>query len=955
MPNLLKKFYLAVFIVGFIFNINSVAQTNQEKFKFEAQNQMSSGKYGEAIDLLNKYISAFPQRADGYNLRGLCFEKQKQYELAVYDFRSARKLEPNNSEINNYLKRTTDAWYSLLYNKIEGYKREIAINPDKAVNYLNIGKCYKNLGNWKEAENWYDEYLKKEKASTDEIIRYSEILAKNNHINKGWLVLKKYVEKYPNDHRLLSKYGYFSMWLGKRKTAIDAFEDALALKPFFKEAMNGMDLVKGRGYVFTVNDTSSRYNYGLPVRQRYSTYPIDKYYRRLSRNPSDTTARYLLIEELLKSKRYEEALAQINILEKTNSSSPKFIALKNKVISERNKYYSDKIAKLKEKLKENPTDKNALLKLAEYYSLKKDYVNATGIYEKYLGLYPDDNEARYNYAQVLSWNNDLCLAKENADILVNKESSNLKYKLFDSKLSIWLNEDLDNAYGLLQEVVQKEPKNAGALILLSEISLSKENIADAEYYYKSAYKIEPDNYELKKIEYNIELAKENKKENDLFAVVQKAREEAARNNCSEAITDFKNYLSNPSANKSVRVELANAYICNGEYNSAIGIYDEMLNEAYDRDIAVQRAKTLLWYGDSLKALNSFKELSMKNPDDAELKLYLGDSYFKMGQYENAKQVYSEMLEKSPNSKILRTRMSWLGVGIESGVFTSFPTYFLISPEAYFYNDNLNFKYNLNGAGLQVGVTNYLSVGVNAYRGRLSSDSSKQNITMFKGSLYLKLSKIVSASGSYGKTYFQNNINADITDLTIKAEEKDHYSVSFNLSSMDAAQILYSPYLVNRRLSANNYSLIGSITLPSTSTLILSGKYSYITVSDDNAGNNFLARIGKVFDKYLTAGYEYYYYNFKNSTYLYWSPSNFESHSVWADVKIVKTSNAELGLHGKIGVIPGFNYILKEISVNASYKLFEGLTIEGSVFAGSSVKQNVGYSSNSFRIAAFWVF
>ncbi len=145
---------------------NNVAQTNQEKFKPEAQTQMNSGKYGEAIDLLNKYISAFPQRADGYNLRGLCYEKQKQYELSVYDFRSAKKLKPENTEINNNLKRTTDAWYSLLYNKIEGYKREIAINPEKAVNYLNIGKCYKNLGNWKEAENWYDEYFKERRSLT---------------------------------------------------------------------------------------------------------------------------------------------------------------------------------------------------------------------------------------------------------------------------------------------------------------------------------------------------------------------------------------------------------------------------------------------------------------------------------------------------------------------------------------------------------------------------------------------------------------------------------------------------------------------------------------------------------------------------------------------------------------------------------------------------------------------
>jgi tetratricopeptide (TPR) repeat protein len=69
----------------------------------------------------------------------------------------------------------------ILYNIIAGYKREIAINPLIARNYLEVGKSYKNLGEWTEAEKWYDEYLKREEASSDELIRYSEILVKMKH------------------------------------------------------------------------------------------------------------------------------------------------------------------------------------------------------------------------------------------------------------------------------------------------------------------------------------------------------------------------------------------------------------------------------------------------------------------------------------------------------------------------------------------------------------------------------------------------------------------------------------------------------------------------------------------------------------------------------------------------------------------------------------------------------
>lgn len=80
--------------------------------------------------------------------------------------------------------RVTEVWYTQLYNKIEGHKREIALLPDFARNYLEIGKCYKHLGNWTAAEDWYDRYLKLEEPSPDEVIRYTEILAKNNHISK---------------------------------------------------------------------------------------------------------------------------------------------------------------------------------------------------------------------------------------------------------------------------------------------------------------------------------------------------------------------------------------------------------------------------------------------------------------------------------------------------------------------------------------------------------------------------------------------------------------------------------------------------------------------------------------------------------------------------------------------------------------------------------------------------
>jgi len=212
---MLNNLISLVIIISFFDASSLFYHTQTDDFKNEAKKEMITGRYGEAIELLNHYISARPQEADGNNLRGLCNEKHGQYELAIYDLRSAPKLQSDNFEINQNLSRSTDAWYKQLYNKIEGHKREIAVNPKHSVNYFEIGRSYKNIGQWLSAEDWYDKYLSMEAASPDEIIRYTEILAKNNHIQKGEPILKRYTERFPTDQRLLSRYGYYEMWLGK--------------------------------------------------------------------------------------------------------------------------------------------------------------------------------------------------------------------------------------------------------------------------------------------------------------------------------------------------------------------------------------------------------------------------------------------------------------------------------------------------------------------------------------------------------------------------------------------------------------------------------------------------------------------------------------------------------------------------------------------------------------------
>ncbi len=929
------------------------AQPQSESLKFEAQNLMKSGKYGEAIEILNRYISAEPQNPEGYSLRGSCFERRGQFEMAVYDYRSALKLDPRNETYHKNLARVKEEWDILIYNKIEGYKREIAINPLEPRNYLEIGKSYKNLGKWKEAEKWYDEYLKREEASADEILRYTEILAKNNHIKKGEPILKRYTEMYPDDHRIWSRYGYFTMWLGKKKTAIKAFEKALELRPYFKEALDGYDLARGKGYIYTVNDTTTRYNYGLPVYRKHKVYAIDRYYRKLKNNPEDVNTRYKLIDELIKHNRYEEAVEQVNKLALTESGTEKYETKKREVFDKRNEYYANRIEVLKNYVSSNPADKEKILELGRYYSNLGKYNDAINLYNNYLNTISDDDDIRYRKAQALAWNKQLNNARNDLEVLLSHQPGNTDYQLLNGQVLLWMNEDLDEAEKNFNAVLEKDPKNLQALIGLASLNYQKNNLTSAKLYVNRGFLIDPYNKDLVRLEKSIQLQSQRNVESALYSKLEKAREYAFNKECDKAIEYYNQYFADSSADEYLKKELAQAYLCKEDYNTAVEIYNELINKyPGDYELAKQRAKVYYWMGDSLNALLSFEELAAQNPGDAEAKLFLGDSYMKMGDYKNARSVYEELLAIAPTSYILQKRMNWLGsAGLDGYSAGAFPTYFSIIPDGYYFNDNLDFTYSRQGLRVEMGITSYLSLGAGGFFGFISSDAGRLNLNIYKLDGFITFSKTVTGFVGGGIIDFRSAENTTIFEAGIKAQEENKYTFAASFYSSDAAVILYSPFLVENRLTANYLLFTGEYI--TENSILLRADYSYTSVSDDNAGSRLIFRLGKIFEKVFGVGYEYYYYNFNNLTPLYWSPQNFESHSLWVDWDAVKEERFSLNLKGRVGLIPTDNFVLRELYAYFRFYFERNLFLQASTSFGTTVQQLKGYSSYSFGLSLYW--
>ncbi len=946
----MKLFFNALLILILLTSNNYIfpQSSTSIQLKNEALSLMNDGRYSEAIDLWNKFVSDNPHIADGYNFRGVCYEKQGNYEFAVYNYRIAKKISPDNLEITSNFNRATNIWYKLLLDRIEGYKREIAINPNAAINYLEIGKCYKNLGEWDEAEIWYDLYLQKTEASADEILRYAEILAKNNHIAKGLPILKLYTEKYPSDHRLLTEYGYFLLWLGKTKQATEIFTKALEIRPYFKEALNGLDLAKGKGYIYSINDTTSRFNYGINSSSK--EYMIDKYYRLIKKNPADDETRFKLIEALIKVNRFEEAIQQLAYLSSKYSTQKRYIDLYQKVTSLRKSYYEDRIRYFEDLLNKNPDNKKALLELAKYYSYNEDYISAIKNYKNYLAKFPKDTAVRYKLVQVLIWQNDLCEAQKEINILLTENPGNPDYQLMAANINLWLDDNLDESKTLFQKVLEKNPVNVEALSGLANLEIRNENYSNADSLIKQLESIDKSYPGLSHLKNSLIKLGEIKENEKLFKILNDARNLTAEGEYDSAIKLFKQYLSAAGENKNVSLELADVYLKLSDVKNAIGIYDKLLLSNYDYDIAKQRAKVVFWEGDSLTALKDFKKLVQKNPNDIEAKLFLGDAYLKTGQTQNARKIYEELLAQSPNSYILKTRLNWLG-GSDKFSLENFPSYVQVIPQGYYFTDNTNFKLSNVSLGLDFGITKFISLGGSGSRGSLISADDNLRFTQAKGTAYLKLNEIISGSISFGQTYFANDKQESIVDINLSVKKKNVYSISAYLNYSDAAFILYSPFLVNTRLNAYYYGINADYRFKNN--FIISGKYAYLEISDNNNGNQLQARIGKIFESDFTAGYEYYYYTFNKITSVYWSPDNFESHSIWADWNLYKDEITSFILGGKVGLIPQNDFVLSEFYASFNYKISNAILLNAKFTTGSSSRSNVGYRSTAFQAGFFW--
>ncbi len=949
MKNLKKYFFLAVLLFSIV-----PSQTKFDNFKRPGIEHMRNGRFKEAITIFNKLIASYPQNAEGYNLRGLCYEKQERYEYAVLDFRRAIALATKKTDYKKNLDRVIKVWYAKLDSKIEGHKRNLAIDPNNAFDYLEIGQSHRWKEEWNKAETWYDEYLQRDdNASPDEIIRFSIILAHTKHIAKGEKILEKWVDRYPDDWRLWSRYGYFTMWMGRYKNAENAFLQALKFKPFFKEAEDGLDLARRQGYL-------TQYE----PREFEKEYPIDSYYLRLKRNPDNKQIRYSLINELINVGRFPEAKDQLDLMSRTSKNEEKFKELKAKYEKELEEKYNSEIDENLRKLSENPNDSSAIYIIAERMISLAKYEDADEILTEYLELQPLDNEANYLKAVTLSSMEQNNEAHEYITKTMENGGNKLKYKLLAAQLNVWTLKDLTTAKKLFDEVLQIQPNNMNAINGKALIYYSENNPDSADIYIKMGKQIDEKNPDLVELESMNELLKLRIEQEKYIVLINQADSLLRKGECGAALEKYNQYVAKMPFNLFVYQAMAEAQICLNDYEGAIESFDTILQKEYSYEIEKKRAKTIFWSGDSADATGDFEKLIEKDSTDSEVLVFLGDSYARRKEYLRAKDTYISVPDSLWDYYQIDTRLGWLPIDVYQnewwyGPTLQFQNYFFsylnLFGNAYYFSDNLNFTNAYSTIGAETSLTSFLNIGASWKFGLISDGLIEKYYDRPMISLGIYSTQNIIFSVGLGKLLFdyQTKYEWEVS-AKYNYQNKGEFTLSFFES--DGALVLYSPYLVQNRITAQLYRFEWETIFKEK--IILRGFWNWIRAMDnpyfdENWGNEFQFRIGRKFLPNVIVGYEFDFIDFQYTTAYFYSPQNFTSHSIWSDWTIFRDKELYVHFDGKIGFVPISSYIIWDGMLEAEYKPYENLFLTGFAFFRQSQRYEIGYQSKAIGFSVRW--
>lgn len=466
-------------------------------------------QFGTAVEQLRALIEDVPENHDARALLADIFRWNDDAMAAEEIYRDILAEDPGHGpslrgleELAQMAQRRVITTASM---NVDAMKEKVEADPGNMDLVLQLARLYTTGNRYADAAETYGQYLEKRPKETPIRREYAFTLSIEERYDEAIQQLRIYLEEYPEDMTERIRIARMLIWQGKNEAAKRELLEMESIIPDNPELHWNLariyeiegDWARAISRYETLREFAPRFEVAsAKIRAIESNpyYQIAMMERRIEDDPTDTSARLQLSRTFLDLERFFEAQEQAQAVldyDPEHEQAQRIVGWAGLGVT---KVRRERIEELQGILAEDPENFEAILEMARYYRDENDYPEALRYYFTYLNAFPQDREARLEYARVLSWEAG---QRESAireyAILIEDQPNNIDlrltyFELLSGKGALTANDlvVMSEIEDILRERLFTNREDAEALLFMGRLYQLNSKWPEALDFYRSA-------------------------------------------------------------------------------------------------------------------------------------------------------------------------------------------------------------------------------------------------------------------------------------------------------------------------------------------------------------------------------------------------------------------------------------------------------------------------------------
>jgi len=950
-------------------------------------------------EVAKRYTGIYSTNDDLWMRLGYFHIWQGEHAAAQKACEQALMLNPNNQEAKDCLGTARDPGSVRTVSEypIDVLYRELQDEPGNDAKRYRLVDLLMDAGRLFEAKQQLDVLAPRHRDSPDWTRRYTlvenrmQTLAQQQPERTEFIVDRLIRQVNANPENAERRFELVRQFI-KYERFYEAYDQLVILEPEYGTTRDWVTL-------FVQADE------GLILQQGQSPiYPVDRHTYRLRFNPSDLVVRYQLVDALMAAEppRYAEALDVLTDPRYADPLDPGYRGRLQAIKETQLRRARQRVEELEAMVSTNPADEAAWRELIPLYTLLERSDDVIRAYVRVIELRPEDREIRAEYVDALRVNGYPEKASEQAAWLADRDPNNPSIQRLYVMTGFALDELDARGEGFLSALLSNRGmKDTELLVEASAYRLRRGDLESAEILLQRAEQLDDARYatQIDAMKHLIARETLRREQEEQFAILNEARRLVAARRFDEAITSYEQYFEvRGKRTRDELIELAGVYAAKEDYEESVSIYQSLLSEVYEYDVAKDMARVQTYREDWSGALATLERLQRENPRDYEVRFMQAEAMRQLGLYAQARAIYEEALlivEDSPTveEKTVSIDADVRAKLIESGEWTGMDFTGLIVPTADATRSRGGgTQYDRWAQGMQTQVTlpinSVLSAGVNSHfisgsrrlvpgsevvRGRVNQIFGGMYVDLTPPNWQLRDAFTNRLSGEVGVYDYEGQRTVMYGNIRYWRQEVGRYKGSVGLRTGEGSIDLWSAGGGQFNLRLTQLDVRGeSMTIMPDSVLKAKGSIQFNVVRDNfgnsasnndtNLGTNIQLEAGYRIIPFTYLGITYYGQHYRSTVDTYFSPRRYQSYDFFLEYEKDLDANTYLRVRGAIGIIArSSGFVGRRFEMDYIKRLADKLSITLRTTLGASTR-TLGsgatsfidqYNTFSFGAAAYW--